>query len=390
MSGHYQLEFSQEDYLDDISDINASDFSNAVVVSADWTAETIIRQIDKGNIVLNPSFQRRDAWTRERKSLFIESMLLNLPVPPLVLAESPLEKGKYIVLDGKQRLLSILQFAAVENRDEFSALKLKSLPILGGYNGMTYEDISGGSGQLANFDNYTIRTSIIKNANSDSLLYQIFYRFNTGSLPLSPQELRFALQPGKFSEFLDYHSSVLNVFRYIFDDDKPDFRMRDAELLLRHIANNLFIEAYGGNLKKHLDNAYWQISDDFDSYESKLSYIVQQLDIAHEFLLSVFGEDLYRKWKKGRFEARFNRSVFEVLVYLFARPIVRHAVKESGEDFKAYFVGLMESDGDFLASFESTTKTVSSVLKRFNGTIGILNSQFGADLELIEIGGRVE
>lgn len=220
MSNNFQLEFSEEDYLDDISDINVSEFSSAVVVGTDWTAETIIRQVNKGNIALNPSFQRRDAWTKERKSLFIESMLLNLPVPPLVLAESPLEHGKYIVLDGKQRLLSILQFAAIDNRESFPALKLKSLPILNKFNGMSYEDISSSSGQISGFDNYSIRTSIIKNAKSDTLLYQIFYRLNTGSLPLSPQELRFALLPGDFSEFLDTQSSSLTIFRYIFSENK--------------------------------------------------------------------------------------------------------------------------------------------------------------------------
>lgn len=390
MSNNFQLEFSEEDYLDDISDINVSEFSSAVVVGTDWTAETIIRQVNKGNIALNPSFQRRDAWTKERKSLFIESMLLNLPVPPLVLAESPLEHGKYIVLDGKQRLLSILQFAAIDNRESFPALKLKSLPILNKFNGMSYEDISSSSGQISGFDNYSIRTSIIKNAKSDTLLYQIFYRLNTGSLPLSPQELRFALLPGDFSEFLDTQSSSLTIFRYIFSENKPDFRMRDAELLLRHIANKLFIREYGGNLKKHLDDTYEIIAREFELYSSDLNNIVQELNAAHEFLLGVFGSDLYKKWKGGRFEGRFNRSIFEVLVFLFSQPSVRHAVNSGSADFKELFVDKLASDHVYLESFESTTKTVSSVLKRFNTTISLVNDNFDLNQDMVEIDGRIE
>ncbi|MGN6930399.1 DUF262 domain-containing protein, partial [Neisseria sp. P0015.S010] len=76
----------------------------------DWTTETIIRQIEKGNIILNPDFQRRDAWNKKKKSQFIESLILGLPIPQIVLAESKDQKGKYIVLDGKQRLLSLRQF----------------------------------------------------------------------------------------------------------------------------------------------------------------------------------------------------------------------------------------------------------------------------------------
>ncbi|HFR4125238.1 TPA: DUF262 domain-containing protein [Yersinia enterocolitica] len=80
---------------------------DAVVFSTDWTTETIINQISKGTIDLNPNFQRRDAWTQEEKSKFIESLILGFPIPPIVLALNKNIRGKYIVLDGKQRLLSI-------------------------------------------------------------------------------------------------------------------------------------------------------------------------------------------------------------------------------------------------------------------------------------------
>src|SRR5262245_12815990 len=82
--------------------------AEAVVFNTDWTAETITAQTE--NIALNPNFQRRDAWSLEKKSRFIESLILGLPVPPIILAEQKDARGKFIVIDGKQRLLSILQF----------------------------------------------------------------------------------------------------------------------------------------------------------------------------------------------------------------------------------------------------------------------------------------
>ncbi|QUJ02469.1 DUF262 domain-containing protein [Salmonella enterica subsp. enterica] len=63
----------------------------------------MINQINK-TIYNNPDFQRRDAQDKSRKSNFIESLILGLPIPQLVLAEKRTE-GAYIVLDGKQRLL---------------------------------------------------------------------------------------------------------------------------------------------------------------------------------------------------------------------------------------------------------------------------------------------
>ena len=60
---------------DDLELLDPSILGKAVVSSTDWTAETIIGQLAKGNIVLDPIFQRRDAWTAPRKSKFIESAL---------------------------------------------------------------------------------------------------------------------------------------------------------------------------------------------------------------------------------------------------------------------------------------------------------------------------
>src|ERR1700730_9237920 len=79
----------------------------AVINSADWTVETIIQQIDKGNIELNPDFQRREAWHNPRKSQYIESLILNVPVPQVVLERK--DRRKFIVIDGKQRLLALRQ-----------------------------------------------------------------------------------------------------------------------------------------------------------------------------------------------------------------------------------------------------------------------------------------
>ncbi|WP_187272410.1 DUF262 domain-containing protein [Methylobacterium sp. WL9] len=103
------LEFADEG--DAILDANqVADFSQAVLYSTDWTVETIISQAKRGNIEMRPRFQRRDAWRVLRKSRFVESIILGLPIPQIVLAEKRNERGKYIVLDGKQRLLSLLQF----------------------------------------------------------------------------------------------------------------------------------------------------------------------------------------------------------------------------------------------------------------------------------------
>jgi len=97
---HQQASFDDEDYQDeealsheDANALLAGKNYDAVVTATDWTIETLISQLKKRNIKLDPSFQRRDAWTAKRKSEFIESLFLGLPVPQVVLAESKDRKG---------------------------------------------------------------------------------------------------------------------------------------------------------------------------------------------------------------------------------------------------------------------------------------------------------
>ena len=87
-----------------------SEFRSLSLSASDWTVETLFRQIEKGNIEISPGFQRRAVWEEKKKSAFIESLILGIPVPQIVIAQRKGARGKYLVLDGKQRLLSIIGF----------------------------------------------------------------------------------------------------------------------------------------------------------------------------------------------------------------------------------------------------------------------------------------
>jgi uncharacterized protein with ParB-like and HNH nuclease domain len=99
MADSNSLPEDQQEDLDDLT-LEKNWYSGATLWSTDWTTETIISQLMKGNINLSPKFQRRNAWNDKRKSLFIESLFLGLPVPQLILAEDKNKKGSFIVIDG--------------------------------------------------------------------------------------------------------------------------------------------------------------------------------------------------------------------------------------------------------------------------------------------------
>ncbi|MGV1166193.1 DUF262 domain-containing protein [Enterobacter asburiae] len=372
----------QAENEDDVELVEGTDFSAAVVSGTDWTTETIINQINKNNIQLNPDFQRRDAWDKSRKSNFIESLILGLPIPQLVLAERKEQRGAYIVLDGKQRLLSIRQFAAEKNDEVYEPLKLSGLEIRTDLKGKNLHDLKDDAtfyNDVAAFENQPIRTVVIKNWPSEEFLYHVFLRLNTGSVQLAPQELRQALHPGAFVSYIDANAPDNEAIKSILKLKKPDFRMRDNELLLRYYALKNFLTEYAGDLKKFLDNTCLQFNKDWARVENMVIGQFEELNFAHETILTIFGSNSYKKWFAVDYEKKFNRAIFDIMALSFSYPEVRAAVTGREKEVEELFRKLCNDNYAFLTSIETTTKSLRSTHTRisvwFNELNGLLNTK---------------
>lgn len=370
---------------EDIGTLDQRSFSSAVVSGNDWTTETLLNQINKGNILLNPEFQRRDAWDKKRKSKFIESLILGLPIPQVVLAESKERRGSYIVLDGKQRLLSIRQFFAESDDEVYEQLRLTGLEIRDDLNRKSLQDLRGDLDlfdDLSAFENQPIRTVVIKNWPNEDFLYHVFLRLNTGSVPLSPQELRQALHPGPFVSFLDRSSSNSAALQDILKLRKPDFRMRDAELLLRYFSFKNFLTEYSGTLKKFLDNACENLNKNWEDKEELIESQLESFEVSHTFIKSIFSGNQYRKWNGKTYESRFNRAVFDVLMLSFDNEEIRVLSEGRKEEIEAAYKKLCEQNSEFMTSIESTTKSLSATQIRISAWFEVLNDLLGANLHV--------
>lgn len=167
---------------DTIEDLQVLNYDTVAVYSRDWTVETINNQVTQGNIDLNPRFQRRNAWNDQKRSRLIESLIIGAPIPQIVLAEDPNKKKSFLVIDGKQRLLTVAGYLNPEipywARNGLTGLKAR--PNL---NGVTYDQLktnlewADAQRALLNAD---IRCTVISNYEQNDILYDIFYRLNTG------------------------------------------------------------------------------------------------------------------------------------------------------------------------------------------------------------------
>lgn len=379
---------SQKESADDLSELSASAIRQAVVSATDWTTETIISQIRKNNIMLSPDFQRRDAWRTIRKSRFIESLILGLPVPQLVLAEVKKRRGTYIVLDGKQRLLSICQFASGDSNNEFEQLRLSGLDIRKDLNGKTLSEMRldlSLTDDVTAFENQSIRTVVIKNWPSESFLYHVFLRLNTNSVTLSPQELRQALHPGSFTTFVENASRTSPPLRDILGQDQPDFRMRDTELLIRYIAFRNFILNYRGNLKAFLDQSSKILNDEWEQRENEIQNQTTELGIIHKAVRSVFNEDAYHKWNDNIFENRFNRAIFDIMLFAFRERSNRDILVENSIQVINTFKKICSENPDFMNSISQTTKSMESTATRYRLWAEALNQELSLQLPLLYV-----
>lgn len=354
---------------EDILAFDKDSLSDAVLWGTDWTTETVVSQLKKKNIELSPSFQRRDAWGEDRKSGFIESIILGLPIPQIILAERKDKKGSYLVIDGKQRLLSLRQFCVTEADDEFTALKLKNLTILTGLNNKTYNNIKT-EPELSDFhtafENQSIRTVIIKNWPNQDFLYTVFLRLNTGSLPLSPQELRQALNPGPFTTFADEYSIESAGIKQVLKLKKPDYRMRDVEIVVRFFAFKNFLEKYNGKLKQFLDNTCETLNKEWEKDPMRIKRQAEELEFSINTTFEIFGENAFTKYANGDFTGIFNRPIYDIMTYFFSfTDIGNSAVVKKQEVFDS-FVNLCTNDIDFVRSLETSTKNIDPTAKRFN------------------------
>lgn len=263
---------------------------------------------------LQPFYQRRLRWDEKKQSRLIESFLINIPVPPIILFER--EYNFYEVMDGQQRITAIQDF--YENK-----LRLTGLELWSELNGRTYSELPAKI--RAGIDRRSI-SSIIIVAESTSdieeaqlLKQETFERLNTGGEKLSRQEVRNCLYDRHLNQLL------LELARYpIFaeawgipiDDNDPELldnnlykKMEDAELVLRFFALRN-VEHFRNGLETFLD-IYMIKASNFSEENTKFlrEHFLETINLAHQ----VYEKHLFKPfdpksgtWKKKSYKAYYD------------------------------------------------------------------------------------
>lgn len=126
------------------------------------------------------------------------------------------------------------------------------------------------------------------------------------------------------------------------------------------------------------------LNRDWASERSEIEDLTQQIFQATKTAIKVFGAEVGRKYKDGRYERVLNRALFEVQAYYFTFPKVRAAATKDKAALTAAAKELF-ADNDFTASIESTTKSVENYRTRFSKYQKMLQAALGVKLPAIKI-----
>lgn len=333
-------------------------FKEVHVTKKDFSVFELARKYKKGDLILDVSFERKLVWKERQKCELIESILMGLPLPIFYFKQ--LENGKFVVVDGKQRLSTLFEFLD----DKFA---LKNLKILDFLNKKKFSDLINEFGiYQTQLEDYQVYSHVILPPTPDRILFDIFDRVNRGGTKLNKQEIRNALYQGNGMDMIHNITKGETFERVTRIQNKKDSRMKGAYLLTRYFAFYLYINRYlwnGGEPYKY--------NGDMDEF----------IEVTLKYLNKCSDEELLRLWsltdyalnnayfylERAAFRKRentpINMNLFETTLIVMSR--VKFKDNDIREDIAEKIRNVIDSE-EFNSYIGNGRDSVQNVIGRFN------------------------
>ena len=331
----------------------------------DWTISALRGKLDGGSLVLQPKYQREYVWNLrpELPSRLIESLLLEIPIPPIYFGR--IAEGTLEVIDGQQRLKTLIDFVS----NKFALRKLHSMSSL---NGKFFKELS--KPQREKICDAAIRTVVIDTAGNADLRYQIFERLNRGSMILNEQELRNCVYRGALNDLLAGLEGE-PCWRQVKGGEAPEGRFKEREMILRFFAFAYRLPFYTGNLK-HFLNDYMgtyapKRAEELKAHAALFKQTMQNL-------YAVFGDksarlyEVNRKTNKGGWDTKFSVGAFDIqAAALMNRPPAK--VQQSAEQIRELFLFTLLTEPEMQDAIAKRTASAAQTKYRWTKFRGLVD-----------------
>ncbi|WP_019894848.1 DUF262 domain-containing protein [Hydrogenovibrio halophilus] len=287
----------------------------------DMSVGEVINLYKDDELKINPEFQRLFRWDITRKTRFIESILLGIPIPPIFVFQD--EDGGWELIDGLQRLSTILEFVGVlkdsEGRQvEPSVLEgTNFLPSLADKRWQVSEE-----GQEAidrpmqlQVKRARLRVEILLKESDENAKYELFQRLNTGGAQLSEQEVRNCVAVMINTTFYNLLKDLSHYEAFEATTNQTSTALEKQvgmELVLRFFAFRNHTYTRGLDVHEYLDEALIEISrsDEIDWDEEKRVF-----KKTFDLLNHAMGSDAFKRWDGASFSGKFLMSLYETIAF---------------------------------------------------------------------------
>jgi len=256
--------------LDSMQIINAVDERRklAETRALDVSLNELADMYNSTELTIRPEYQRLFRWSKAKQSQFIESLLLEMPIPPIFAME--IEEGKWELIDGLQRLSTYLHFRGELNAPELNPpirkgdkLELEECDIVQELNGLTYDDLP--TALQIRLKRDFLRVALVRKETNPHFRYYMFKRLTTGGEILSDQEVRnctIRLLGEKFNNFivmLRGNEAFLDCIDPLSEESHR--KMGDVELVLRFFAFKNNFDEFRHDVSDFMTDFMERVSD---------------------------------------------------------------------------------------------------------------------------------
>ena len=334
------------------------------------TIRDVIADLQSAKITI-PSYQRTFVWETDKQCRFIESIFMDIPIPPLFLLEKFSDEASttiFEIIDGVQRLTTLENFYG-------GKIRLSNLDTLSDLNQTTFPTLPPNISGI--FLEREINIIIIESDTHPEIQFEVFGRLNQGSVSLNAQELRNCMFHGAFNDFLIHDCSRKNQYKELLapfkkfqvpSEGKPDKnRGLNVELILRFFALH---ELYKPETNQYPDSRAEILNDymrmriesdkDPDTYPNlkTVDELENLLDKVTRMVTLAFNGNHFKSFsvKKDRaeFAASLNQSIFDVQMLGFA-DYEEEDIKDLRDVIYDAFLDLSTYDRNFIEAVTRAT-----------------------------------
>ena len=356
-------------------EINEDDNRKIIWQAKDFSIREFSSMLQDGDLELQPEYQRKYVASPKIASKLIESILMDVPIPVIYLAEE--NDGSYSVIDGQQRLTSFISFinGKYPNGELF---KLTGLKVLKELNRKQFSSIE--KEDQNKIRKTTLHTIIIKKESNDDVKFEIFERLNTGSIKLNEDEIRNTVYRGHYIKLLS-ELEENETFHKIIQKDNFKKRMIYRGMILRFFAlsEKSYIN-YQPSMKQFCNK---ELRDNRNLSEEKAKeYRIRFMDCL-DMVKVVFGDNAFRRYIPQNEDAggywaksRINMALFDIQMCGFVH-YSKNEVFRNAEFIREAILDLMSKNETFNNSILIETSNKEVLKNRFKIWFEKLDSIIG-------------